>query len=205
MKVLIFGATGLLGKSLMREWKGDEVIGLGSSDADIRDASQVQEQWEARVRSGLCSPRHTPMSTAAKAIRPGIRGESRWRSERGRRLQNNPARTCCSSAPIMCLTARKHLRTRPDDSRNPQSVYGRTKAEAEVRLLEILPECCIARTSWLFGPGGKCFPDTILKLAADPARARCGQRSARMPDLFSGSGESDHEPCAAQMQVELST
>jgi dTDP-4-dehydrorhamnose reductase len=22
------------------------------------------------------------------------------------------------------------------------------------------------RTSWLFGPGGKCFPDTILKLAA---------------------------------------
>jgi dTDP-4-dehydrorhamnose reductase len=33
-------------------------------------------------------------------------------------------------------------------------------------LLEVLPECCIARTSWLFGTGGKCFPDTILKLAA---------------------------------------
>jgi len=30
----------------------------------------------------------------------------------------------------------------------------------------VLPECCIARTSWLFGTGGKCFPDTILKLAA---------------------------------------
>jgi dTDP-4-dehydrorhamnose reductase len=52
-----------------------------------------------------------------------------------------------------------------DDPRNPQSVYGRTKAEAEVRLLEILPDCCIARTSWLFGVDGKCFPDTILKLA----------------------------------------
>ena len=52
------------------------------------------------------------------------------------------------------------------DPRNPQSVYGRSKAEAEVRLLEVLPECCIARTSWLFGPDGKCFPDTILKLAA---------------------------------------
>ncbi len=30
--------------------------------------------------------------------------------------------------------------------------------------------CCpthaYVRTSWLFGPGGKCFPDTILKLAA---------------------------------------
>ena len=52
------------------------------------------------------------------------------------------------------------------DVRNPQSIYGRSKAEAEVRLLELLPDCCIARTSWLFGTGGKCFPDTILKLAA---------------------------------------
>jgi dTDP-4-dehydrorhamnose reductase len=53
-----------------------------------------------------------------------------------------------------------------DDRRNPQSVYGRSKAEAEVQLLEILPDVCIARTSWLFGTGGKCFPDTMLKLAA---------------------------------------
>jgi dTDP-4-dehydrorhamnose reductase len=52
------------------------------------------------------------------------------------------------------------------DARNPQSVYGRSKAEAEVRLLEALPGCCILRTAWLFGTGGKCFPDTILKLAA---------------------------------------
>jgi dTDP-4-dehydrorhamnose reductase len=51
------------------------------------------------------------------------------------------------------------------DERNPQSVYGRSKAEAEVGLLSVLPGSCIARTSWLFGTGGKCFPDTILKLA----------------------------------------
>jgi dTDP-4-dehydrorhamnose reductase len=53
-----------------------------------------------------------------------------------------------------------------DNKRNPQSVYGRSKAEAELRLQETLPDCCIVRTSWLFGVGGKCFPDTILKLAA---------------------------------------
>jgi dTDP-4-dehydrorhamnose reductase len=32
-------------------------------------------------------------------------------------------------------------------------------------LLDTLPDCCIARTSWLFGTGGKCFPDTILRVA----------------------------------------
>ena len=43
---------------------------------------------------------------------------------------------------------------------------GDPKAEAEVELERILPESCIARTSWLYGMGGKCFPDTILRLAA---------------------------------------
>jgi dTDP-4-dehydrorhamnose reductase len=52
------------------------------------------------------------------------------------------------------------------DARNPASVYGESKACAEERLLEILPEVCIARTSWLFGHGGKCFPATILQLAS---------------------------------------
>ena len=46
----------------------------------------------------------------------------------------------------------------------PRSVYGQSKAEAEVQLGQVLPNCCIVRTSWLFG-AGKCFPDTILKLA----------------------------------------
>src|SRR5579862_5562850 len=41
MKVLILGATGLLGKDLMREWQGDVVTGFGSRDADIRNADQV--------------------------------------------------------------------------------------------------------------------------------------------------------------------
>jgi dTDP-4-dehydrorhamnose reductase len=52
------------------------------------------------------------------------------------------------------------------DPRNPVNVYGETKARAELRLLEIVPEVCIVRTSWLFGHGGKCFPATILKLAS---------------------------------------
>jgi dTDP-4-dehydrorhamnose reductase len=52
------------------------------------------------------------------------------------------------------------------DARNPASVYGESKAQAEERLLEILPDVCIVRTSWLFGHGGKCFPATILKLAS---------------------------------------
>ena len=42
MRVLIFGATGLLGKALMKAWEGDQIQGLGSQDADIRDEAQVR-------------------------------------------------------------------------------------------------------------------------------------------------------------------
>src|ERR1700675_2531890 len=41
MRITIFGATGLLGKALMREWAEDEVTGFGSADGDIRDEKQV--------------------------------------------------------------------------------------------------------------------------------------------------------------------
>jgi len=42
MRATIFGATGLLGKALMREWQDDQVTGLGSKDADLRIESQVR-------------------------------------------------------------------------------------------------------------------------------------------------------------------
>src|SRR5947207_15974472 len=58
MRVTIFGATGMLGKALMRRWSEgstfedhgkDEVVGLGSAEADIRVGEQV-EQAVARTR-----------------------------------------------------------------------------------------------------------------------------------------------------------
>ena len=46
MKVTILGASGLLGKALMREWNEDEIVGLGSRDVDIRDLDKVREVVE---------------------------------------------------------------------------------------------------------------------------------------------------------------
>src|SRR5881275_2379583 len=49
MRVLIFGATGMLGKALMRRWSGAEVVGLRSSHADIG----VPEQVSSAVNQGM--------------------------------------------------------------------------------------------------------------------------------------------------------
>jgi dTDP-4-dehydrorhamnose reductase len=53
-----------------------------------------------------------------------------------------------------------------DDSLNPQSAYGRTKAEGESRVLGAYPEnSSIVRTAWLYSPWGKNFAKTMTRLA----------------------------------------
>jgi len=150
----------------MREWTGDEVVGLRSSDVDIRDADQVQQVVEAR------EPEWIVLSAAYTNV-DDCESHPDLAFAVNRDGAVNVATAAKRTGAKLLFLSSDYVfdgkRTTPyetDDQRNPQSVYGRSKAEAEVRLLEILPECCIVRTSWLFGTAGKCFPDTILKLAA---------------------------------------
>jgi dTDP-4-dehydrorhamnose reductase len=166
MRVTIFGAPGLLGKALMREWSGDTVTGLGSRDADIRDADRVRE---------LALETHPNWIVLAAAYTDvdGCESNPELAFAVNRDGAVNVATAAKTAGARLLFLSSDYVfdgkKTTPyeiGDARNPQSVYGRTKAEAEIKLLELMPECCIARTSWLFGTGGKCFPDTILKLAA---------------------------------------
>jgi len=53
-----------------------------------------------------------------------------------------------------------------DDEINPQSAYGRTKAQGESRVLASYPEnSFVVRTAWLYSPWGKNFAKTMTKLA----------------------------------------
>lgn len=163
---MIIGGTGLLGKALVREWSGDEVLALGSRDLDIREAARVREILEKKRPEWI-------VLAAAYTDVDGCESDPRRAFEVNRDGAANVAEAAKSfGAKLLFLSSdyvfdgKKSSPYETGDQRNPQGVYGRSKAEAEVRLLDILPEVCIARTSWLFGIGGKCFPDTILKLAA---------------------------------------
>jgi dTDP-4-dehydrorhamnose reductase len=167
MRVTVFGASGLLGKALMREWSGDVVTGLGSRDADIRDASRVMQMArETDPEWIVLTAAYTDVDGCESNAELAFAVNRDGAVNVGRAAKEVGARLLFLSSDYV-FDGKKTAPYETNDSRNPQSVYGRTKAEAEVRLLELIPDCCIVRTSWLFGPGGKCFPDTILKLAAD--------------------------------------
>ncbi len=150
----------------MREWSEDAVTGLSSRDADIRDAKRVRQALqESRPEWVVLAAAYTDVDgceghpeLAFAVNRDGAVNVAKAAKEVGARL------VFMSSDYV--FDGKKTTPYETGDARHPQSVYGKTKAEAEIELQEVMPDCCIARTSWLFGTGGKCFPDTILKLAA---------------------------------------
>ncbi len=166
MKVTILGASGLLGKALMREWNEDEIVGLGSRDVDIRDLDKVREVVEkTRPEWIVLAAAYTNVDDCENHPDLALAVNRDGAVNVANAAKLTGAKLLFLSSDYV-FDGKKTSPYETEDVRNPQSVYGRSKAEAEVRLLEVLPECCIARTSWLFGTGGKCFPDTILKLAA---------------------------------------
>ena len=166
MRITIFGATGLLGKALMREWTEDEVTGLGSSDGDIRDAEVVRLLVQkSRPDWIVLAAAYTDVDGCEKNRELAFEVNCRGAVNVARAAQEQGARLLFLSTDYV-FDGTKKTPYMTDDPRSPRSVYGQSKADAEMQLADILPECCIVRTSWVFGAGGKCFPDTILKLAA---------------------------------------
>ena len=173
MRVTLFGASGLLGQDLVQEFSGnepstkhDQLTALSSKDADLRDHARVRDVIsDSRPDWVVLSAAYTDVDGCelnrdlAFAVNfEGAVNVAKSAREAGSRLM--------FLSTDYVFDGSKGSPYQTTDARKPINVYGESKARAEERLLEILPEVCIARTSWLFGHGGKCFPATILKLAS---------------------------------------
>jgi dTDP-4-dehydrorhamnose reductase len=169
MRVTIFGATGLLGQPLMHVWDNQEVHGFGSKQADIRDPRQIADAI------GSTRPDWIVLAAAYTDV-DGCETNRELAQAVNTGGATNVAEAAKQSGARLLFVSTDYVfdgtKTTPyetADPRAPRSAYGRSKAEAEVRIAEILPDACIVRTSWLFGVSGRCFPDTILRLAASRA------------------------------------
>jgi dTDP-4-dehydrorhamnose reductase len=166
MRITLFGASGLLGHDLVKELSGEQLTALSVEDVDLRDHARARALIrESRPEWILLLAAYTDVDGCesnrdlAFAVNcDGAVNVAEAAREAGSRL------LFVSTDYVFDGSKRSPYQT--SDARNPASVYGESKARAEERLLEILPDVCITRTSWLFGHGGKCFPATILKLAS---------------------------------------
>ncbi len=168
MRVTLFGASGLLGQEVVRaaHAQGAPLSALSSKDADLRDYSQIERAIrDSRPDWIILAAAFTDVDGCEtnRDLAMAVNCEGAVNVAKGARTAG--ARLIFLSTDYV-FDGTKNSPYETSDARQPINVYGETKARAEERLLEISPEICIVRTSWLFGHGGKCFPATILKLAA---------------------------------------
>ncbi len=164
---LVVGAKGLLGQELMKVLPSrDEVTGVDKDDCDILDPGRIEAVLDSIRPAWLVNAaaytdvdgceRNRELARAINVTGPG-----------------NLARAChrrgiylVQISTDFVFDGLKNSPYREDDRPHPLGVYGRTKLEGEQAALRELNNALVVRTSWLFGPGGKNFPDTILKKAA---------------------------------------
>ncbi len=168
MRITLFGASGLLGQDLVPALSGErhQLTALSIEDIDLREHARIRgiirdsrPEWIFLLAAYTDVDGCEANRESAFAVNcEGAVNVAEAARAAGARL------LFISTDYVFDGSKRSPYQT--TDPRNPASVYGESKARAEERLLEILPEVCIARTAWLFGHGGKCFPATILKLAS---------------------------------------
>jgi dTDP-4-dehydrorhamnose reductase len=166
VRILIIGANGLLGRDLVEDWTGADIIPATSGDADIRDIMQVR-QLAARehpdwivLAAGYTdvdgSERNPDQAFAVN--RDGTRNVSLVAREVGAKL--------CYLSTDYVFDGAADRPYEPDAPVHPLNVYGASKAAGERAVQEFAGHWLIARTSWLFGAARPSFPEKIL-LAAD--------------------------------------
>jgi len=167
--ILVFGARGQVGREIvsLATARGLPVIGLSRTEADITNETTVRAALDvhrpAVVVNGAAytsvdrAEREPDIVATANVAGPAVL-----------------ASVCASTnVPLIHLSCdyvfngTKKTAYVENDRVAPISVYGRTKAEGEAKVRELLPRHVILRTSWIYGPHGVNFLRNVLKLAGE--------------------------------------
>lgn len=172
MKILVTGATGMLGQDVLRVLQEQRHIclGVGSADFDLTDAAAVIAAVKAFKPDAIV---HCAAYTAVDAA------------------ESEPA-LCCSVNGMGTLNiARAALAVKAkllyistdyifdgsgddpyeaNDRPRPLNIYGLSKLQGEEAVQALVAKHFVLRTSWVFGHGGGNFVETIRRLGREKSQ-----------------------------------
>jgi dTDP-4-dehydrorhamnose reductase len=169
MRLLITGASGMLGTDVRRagQQAGHELAALSRAELDICDRGALRASLARHAPrvvincaafTDVDGAETDPGALQVNAQGPGLVAAAA--AEHGAWLLH------ISSDYVFAGDRRTpYVESDPTD---PVSAYGASKLEGELGVARAAPDThTIVRSAWLFGSAGRCFPDTMLRLAAE--------------------------------------
>lgn len=169
MNVLVLGASGRLGRALIRLYgeAGHTVQALSHKDLDLSHPESIAPcleplQFDLMINAAgltdvdFCEA-HPGLAETINSTAPGVLAAEC--AQRGARLVQ------VSTDYVFPGSGRKPLTE--DQPPEPLNVYGRSKLGGEQAVLAADPQALVLRVAWLFGHDKPSFPDRILRQAEE--------------------------------------
>jgi len=170
MNIVIIGKSGQLAFELSRELENSEhhVTFLGRDDIDITRSDSIET---------ILTPLSVDMLINASAYTAVDKAEEDTEACNAINAiaVRHLAAFCKAHSAFMVHVSTDYVfnghKGSPyltDDPIEPHGAYGKSKAEGEKALLEVLPEAsCLIRTAWVYSSHGNNFVKTMLRLMAE--------------------------------------
>jgi dTDP-4-dehydrorhamnose reductase len=169
MKILVTGAGGMLGRDFVEaaEAASHDVVALGHPDLDITDTKRTTEEI------GSAAPDVVVNCAAWTDVDGAETAEAESTELNGAGAGNVAAAAAAAGAVVVypstdyVFDGRRGEPYAEGDKTRPLSAYGRSKLAGEQATAEANPRNFVVRTSWVFGPHGKNFVETMLRLGEE--------------------------------------
>lgn len=165
MRIVVTGAKGMLGRTLMRQLARHDCTGVDIDDFNITHATDVRQAIDA-LRPDVVI--HTAAMTAVDACED--RADDAFRVNAIGTA--NIASACHARGSRMIYISTDYVFSgkldRPYhewDEVKPQSIYGHSKLAGEDSTRTLCPNHLIVRIAWLYGAGGPSFVHTMARLS----------------------------------------
>lgn len=160
-KILITGARGQLGRCLSDLLP--DALKTDVGELDITDADAVQSYVDSNQVGTIVN---CAAYTAVDRAEDDFDTAAKINIQGPRNLAQTGARLIHISTDYV-FDGRGYRPYTPQDPTNPLSVYGRTKREGELAVLEHAQTAVIIRTAWLYSAYGHNFVQTMRALGTD--------------------------------------
>jgi len=169
MRLLVTGAAGMLGRDVVAatEDAGHEVAALARADLDITDADATRAAIRAARPDAV-------INCAAWTDVDGAEADEAGATAVNGAGAGHVAAAAAEAGALVVHVSSDYVfdGNGPDpyeenDPLFPLSAYGRSKLAGELAVDEAGGRAAIVRSSWLFGPHGRNFVDTMRRLGAE--------------------------------------